>query len=67
MEESLRSEMEADQDESGIDLFWIRYNRSLTPAERVEKHRKAAESVLYLKDVAKRAKHPPTGESPRRP
>jgi hypothetical protein len=44
-----------DQDEHGVDLAWLRYNLSLSIADRIEKHRKAAESVLYLRHVAKRS------------
>jgi len=49
-----------DPNENGVDLAHLRYNLSLTVAERIEKHRKAAQSVLYLKDVARRAGYRPS-------
>ena len=29
-----------DQDENGVDLAWLRYNLSLSVAERIERHRR---------------------------
>jgi|GEM_PF-5574577 len=53
--------LEQDQDENGVDLFWLRYNLSLTLEERIEKHRRGAETVLVLRDAARRAGYRKTG------
>ena len=46
-----------EQDEFGNDLEWLRYNLTLTPAQRYEKHQRALESVLILRDAAKQARY----------
>jgi hypothetical protein len=61
--EELLKEFARDQDENGVDLVWLRYNLSLSIDERVEKHRRAAESVLLIQDAARRAKHNASRES----
>ncbi len=38
----------------GIDLDRLRYARSLTPEERLERNRRAAESVILLRDAGRR-------------
>ena len=47
------------QDENGVDVEWLRFNLSLSVIDRVEKHRRAVESVLYLRDAAERARYRP--------
>ena len=38
----------------GIDLDRLRYARSLTPEERLERNRRAAESVILLREAGRR-------------
>ena len=51
-----------DRDENGVDLAKLRYNLSLTIQERVEKHRRAAENLIYFRNAA-RARHSSNRES----
>jgi hypothetical protein len=47
---------EGEQTVDGTDLIGIRYNLSLSLAERIEQHRRAAESMQWLqkfRDVAR--------------
>jgi hypothetical protein len=53
---------EGEQDERGVDLIGIRHNLALTPLERLERHNRAAASILWLRDVLK-----PTRLTPTRP
>ena len=38
----------------GIDLDRLRYARSLTPEQRLERNRRAAESVILLREAGRR-------------
>ncbi len=44
---------EGEQDERGVDLLGIRMNLALTVEERIEKHRRALASVLWLQNVTR--------------
>ncbi len=46
-----------EQDEFGNDLEWLRYNLTLTPTQRYEKHQRALESVLILREAGKQARY----------
>lgn len=43
-----------DEDENGINLERLRENLALTPEEKLERHRKACESVIALREAARR-------------
>ncbi|RYG26731.1 hypothetical protein EON82_02215 [bacterium] len=51
---------EGEQAEDGTDLVGIRYNLSLSVAERIEQHRRAAESIQWLEKL----RHAPRSSSP---
>ncbi len=42
---------EGEQAEDGTDLVGIRYNLTLSVSERIEQHRRAMESVLWLRSL----------------
>lgn len=42
---------EGEQDEHGTDLVGIRHNLSLSLTERIEQHRRAAESMMWLEKL----------------
>ena len=49
-----------EQTEDGTDLEGIRYNLTLTVAQRIEQHRSAMESILWLRklqDVPRSSSH----------
>ena len=56
---------EGEQDENGVDLLAIRHNLQLTVAQRLEQHRSALASVIWLRNgisAARSAKnHSSTG------
>lgn len=52
---------EGEQDEDGTDLVGIRYNLTLSLGERIEQHRRAAESALWLEKL----RHAPRSSPPR--
>lgn len=49
----------------GIDLDRLRYVRSLTPEERLERNRRAAESVILLREAGRRMRESQEGEKPK--
>jgi hypothetical protein len=49
----------------GIDLARLAYARSLTPIERLERNRRAAESVILLREAGRRMRAvKPSAEGP---
>lgn len=51
-----------EQDENGTDLVGIRYNLTLSVAQRIEQHRRALESMSWLESL----RHDPRPEALRR-
>ena len=63
-EEIIQGETEQsfpEQDEFGNDLEWLRYNLSLTPTQRYEKHQRRLLSVMRLREAVRTARTRKTG------
>lgn len=45
-----------EQDEFGNDLEWLRYNLTLTPTQRYEKHQRRLLSVMRLREAVRSAR-----------
>lgn len=54
MSEKEQGWVHPDEDENGINLERLRQNLALTPEEKLERHRRACESVIALREAAKR-------------
>ena len=42
-----------EQDENGVDLEHLRYNLSLTPEQRIERNRRAVESLRAIREAVR--------------